>query len=301
MTLTQTAKALADESRIRILAALRQGELSVGEIVEALELGQPRVSRHLNILAAAGLVRSRRDGRRMFYALPEGGPNKAFIDAAFELSNSEPQIEADARAVDEVLTARARETSRFFDSVAAKWREMRAESLGGYDLPSRIVELMPRVATAADLGCGSGETLSRMAKKAERLIGVDSSPRMLEAARRLVGEHASLRLGDLMHLPLAEAETDFAAMSLVLHHLADPARALRETHRVLKPGGTFIIADFDSHDKEEMRTRFGDRRLGFEPGEIIDRLGESGFMEVDRETRKLDTGLTLSIYKTVKP
>lgn len=301
MALAQTAKALADPSRIRILAALRRGELSVGEIVEALGLGQSRVSRHLNILAAAGLVNSRRDGRWVFYALPEIGPNKIFIDAAFALANSDPELAADAGAVDEVIAERARETSRFFDSVASSWREMRDESLGGFDLPARIADTMPRARTAADLGCGTGETLARMAENADNLIGVDSSRKMLEAARRAAGGNASLRLGDLMHLPLAEAETDFAAMSLVLHHLPDPQRALAEAFRVLAPAGMIIIADFDAHDKEEMRTRFGDRRLGFEPSEINDWIHAAGFERIKRKAVRLDSGLTLSIYQASKP
>lgn len=301
MELTQTAKALADASRIRILAALKQGELSVGEIVQALGLGQSRVSRHLHILADAGLVRSRRDGRWVFYTLPENGPGKTFLDAAFKLADTTPELAADADAVQEVIAERARETSRFFDAVAASWREMRAESLGGYDLPTRLSEIMPQVVTAADLGCGTGETLSRMAGKAQNLIGVDSSRKMLDAARKLLGDTASLRLGDLMHLPLAEAETEFAAMSLVLHHLADPSRAIKEAFRVLRPSGMIVIADFDAHENEEMRTRFGDRRLGIAVNEITQWLTESGFAKPEREAHELDTGLTLSIYTAYKP
>lgn len=300
MTLTQTAKALADTSRIRILAALRLGELAVGEIALALGLGQSRVSRHLNILAAAGLVSSRRDGRWVFYALPESGPQRVFLEASFELADSSPDLESDARAVRDVLTDRARETSRFFDSVATKWREMRAESLGGFDLSGKIAELTPRVTTAADLGCGPGETLARMAGKAERLIGVDSSPEMLKAASRLLGRDASLRLGDLNHLPMAEAETDFAAMSLVLHHLADPAGAVREAFRVLRAPGTLVVADFNAHEKEEMRTFFGDRRLGFAPDEIPGWLTEAGFAEIGLETLDLPSGLALTIYTALK-
>lgn len=301
MPLPQTAKALADESRIRILAALRQGELSVGEIVQALGLGQSRVSRHLNILAAAGLVVSRRDGRWVFYALPENGPGRAFLDAAFVLADPDPWLTADQRAVGEVLAARALETRRFFDAVADNWQAMREESLGGFDLPGAIVRLMPHAAVAADLGCGSGETLARMAPKAGKLIGVDSSPGMLEAAGRRLGKAADLRLGDLAHLPMPDHEVGLAVMSLVLHHLSDPSAALREAGRVLAPGGSILIAEFNAHAREEMRSRFGDRRLGFEPEEIRDRLMEAGFRQVRREAHALDSGLDLSIYTAEKP
>jgi ArsR family transcriptional regulator len=301
MPLPQTAKALADESRIRILAALRLGELSVGEIVQALGLGQSRVSRHLNILAAAGLVASRRDGRWVFYALPESGPGRAFLDAAFTLADSEAAFEADRRAVEDVLAARARETRRFFDAVAENWPSMRDESLGGFDLPGALAHMMPLVDTAADLGCGGGETLARMAPKAGALIGVDSSPGMLETARQLLGKDADLRLGDLSHLPMPDHEAGLAVMSLVLHHLSDPSAALREACRVLAPGGNILVAEFDAHSKEEMRSRFGDRRLGFEPEEIRNRLLETGFRQVRREAHELESELVLSIYTAEKP
>jgi ArsR family transcriptional regulator len=301
MQLEQSAKALADASRIRILAALRHGELAVGEIVEALNLGQSRVSRHLHILAEGGLTHSRRDGRWVFYSLPPTGTARAFIDAALGLAGDDPEIQGDDQAVQAVLAERARETSRFFDSVAAKWQTMRDESLGGFDLPAKIAEIMPQVQTCADLGCGSGETLAAMSGKAQNLIGVDNSAKMLEAARELLGDAASLRIGDLAHLPLAEAETDFVSMSLVLHHLPDPAGAVREALRVLKSGGTIVIADFDAHGREEMRTRFGDRRLGFEPHEIPKWLAMAGFSDIEREALDLTSGLTVSLYVAIKP
>jgi len=301
MELEQSAKALADHTRIRILAALTHGELAVGELVEALNLGQSRVSRHLHILAEGGLAASRRDGRWVFYSLPASGPARAFIDAALDLAVADPEIQADARAVSAVLADRALETSRFFDGVADDWQTMRDESLGGFDLPGRIAEIMPQVQTCADLGCGRGETLAAMAEKAPTLIGVDNSPKMLEAARDLLGDTASLRLGDLAHLPMAEAEADFVTLSLVLHHLPDPAGAVREAYRVLKPGGGILIADFDAHGHEEMRTRFGDRRLGFEPHEIPKWLAMAGFSDIEREALDLTSGLAVSLYLAIKP
>jgi ArsR family transcriptional regulator len=301
MQLEHSAKALADASRIRILAALRHGELAVAEIVEALNLGQSRVSRHLHILAEGGLATSRRDGRWVFYALPPTGPARAFIDAALDMAVDDPGLQADAQAVEAVLADRARETSRFFDTVAAKWGAMRDESLGGFDLPAKIAGIMAQVDTAADLGCGSGETLAAMSGKARNLIGVDNSAKMLEAARELLGDDVGLRIGDLAHLPLAEAEADFVSMSLVLHHLPDPGSAVREASRVLKSGGTIVIADFDAHDREEMRTRFGDRRLGFESHEIPKWLAMAGFSDIEREALDLTSGLAVSLYVAIKP
>lgn len=306
--LLDLAKALADETRLRLLRVLLEHELAVGEIVRALGLGQSRISRHLKILAGAGLLVSRRDGQRVYYAAPESGPQRAFLGALAPFL-ADPALDADARAAARAVARRAEHTSAFFAAHAGAWDELREQSLGGLDLAEEILARMPRgVATAADLGCGTGALLHAMRPRAGRVIGVDSSAEMLARARRAFGAEAdgaapgvSLRIGDLEHLPLGDGEADFAVMSLALHHLPSPRLGLAEAHRVLAPGGRFVLVDFEPHADESMRERYGDNWLGFDPARVQGWLAAAG-LHTDETTRyPLPSGLALRLYGAVKP
>ena len=163
---------------------------------------------------------------------------------------------------------------------------------------------MPEVSVAVDLGCGTGRLLDSMRAKADAVIGVDSSARMLERARTAFagdGEGVSLRIGDLEHLPLADAEALFAVMSLALHHLPSPEQGIREAHRVLAPGGMFLLADFEQHGREDLRESAGDHWLGFEPGRVESWLRAAGFVIKEISRFPLSSGLALRLYEAEKP
>ncbi|MBI4803632.1 MAG: metalloregulator ArsR/SmtB family transcription factor [Desulfovibrio sp.] len=290
-------KALADETRLRLIRLLVRFELNVGEIVGVLGMGQSRISRHLRILVESGLLKARRDGLWVFYSAEKSGL----------LSAIEPYIEncgpeKDMALAREALDARNSETRRFFNSIAPDWQAMRREVLGDLDLDSLILERLPRCGTMADLGCGPGELLLALASKADRLIGVDASPAMLDLARRKVALHdASLRVGELEHLPLADAEAQAAVLSLTLHHLSDPVAALKEARRVVAPGGTLVVVDYLKHASELMRERFGDRWLGFDPDEISAWLDQTGLILDTLETKPVKLGLKVGIYVARRP
>jgi ArsR family transcriptional regulator len=290
-------KALADETRLRLMRLLTRYELNVGEIVGVLGMGQSRISRHLRILVESGLLAARRDGLWVFY----GARRTEFLDAVSPhiADCGPPEDLAAARAA---LDARASETRRFFNSIAPDWQAMRREVLGELDLDALILSRLPESETAVDLGCGPGELLSALSAKAGRLIGVDASPAMLDLARRktaLTG--ASLRVGELEHLPLADAETAAAVLSLTLHHLSDPLAALKEARRVVAPGGTLVVVDYLKHESEQMRVRFGDRWLGFSPEEMSGWLAEAGFILNSMETKPVKLGLELGVYTARRP
>ena len=290
-------KALADETRLRLLRLLVRFELNVGEIVGVLGMGQSRISRHLRILVESGLLTARRDGLWVFYSAEKSGFLSA-IGPHIETCGPEQDL-ALAR---EALDARKSETRRFFNSIAPDWQGMRREVLGELDLDSLILERLPRCDAMADLGCGPGELLSALAAKAGRLIGVDASPAMLELARRKAALHgASLRVGELEHLPLADSEAQAAVLSLTLHHLSDPLTALREARRVVAPGGTLVVVDYLKHTSELMRERFGDRWLGFGPDEISVWLDQAGLILDTTETQPVKLGLQLGIYVAHRP
>lgn len=270
-------KALADATRLRLVRILSRQELAVGEVVAVLGMGQSRVSRHLGILVGCGLLVSRRDGAWTFYRTAPDGPAAAFLAKLADcLAVAGP--EADFTAMAAVLKERRLETRRFFNTIATDWAELRREVLGACDPAQLVREVMPRVATAADLGCGPGDLLPTLAERAETVIGVDSSPSMLALAeRRTAGLAVSVRMGELEHLPMADGEADFAVMCLTLHHLPDPAAALAEARRALSPAGTLVVIDFAPHRDETMRRRFGDRWLGFSREQLATWFDRSGF------------------------
>lgn len=284
-------KALADETRLRLVRILSRQELSVGEIVSVLGLGQSRVSRHLGILVGCGLLVSRRDGAWTFYRASTTGA------AANCLRCLGPHLEtagpvADLEALAAVLRERQQETRRFFNTIAPDWGALRREVLGGCDPADLIRAVMPRVATAADLGCGPGDLLPVLAERADTVIGVDSSPTMLGLAeRRVAGTSAGVRMGELEHLPMADGEADFAVMCLALHHLADPAVAVAEARRVLAAAGQLVIVDFLPHRDESMRRRFGDRWLGFSRRQLEEWLDGAGFAVASWSEHPVNKGL----------
>lgn len=277
-------KALSDETRLRLVHILLHYELSVNELVRILDMGQSRVSRHLKILTEAGLLCSRRDGLWVFYAATPAGAAHDFLQAITPFMPADAAMRADMNMAAHMLEERARKTRQFFNAIAEDWDELNHEVLGDFDLPGRVATAVPpQCRTAVDLGCGTGAVLARLLPQAECVIGVDGSARMLEICRRrLEGEGVaeprySLRIGELDHLPLRDHEADFACINLVLHHLSEPAAALAEAHRILAPGGRLFVADFLRHNDETMRSRYGDRWLGFALESLTAHLHSAGF------------------------
>ena len=277
-------KALADDTRLRLVHILFHFELSVNELVRLMGIGQSRVSRHLKILAEAGLLRSRRDGLWVFYSAPPAGVMHDFLLAIEPFMPTTDQFSADLTLAAQAMEERARKTRQFFNVIADDWDALNHEILGDFDLPGHVARAMPKnCAVAVDLGCGTGEVLARLLPLAGTVIGVDGSARMLELCKSRLGaqnqENAavSLRIGELSHLPLANQEADFACLNLVLHHLARPTIIFPEIRRILKPGGQFFIADFHSHEDEKMRECYGDHWLGFDCAQIEQALEQNGF------------------------
>jgi len=298
--LTQT-KALADETRLRLLGVLASHELNVGEIVQVMDMGQSRISRHLKILMDAGLVACQRNGLWAFYSASAGNGSRALLGAVLEGLRDVPEYRQDMDAAAQVLSERRRSTAKFFDGIASDWNRLSREMLGDFELGpaimSRLTSTRTRVGTVVDLGCGPGLLLGHLAGAAGQVIGVDNSPRMLDAAAKLLpeGPEVSLRIGDLEHLPLRDGEADVAIMSLVLHHLAAPQDGIAELGRVVRPGGQAVLADFQLHDNETLRTRYGDRWLGFAPEDLEFWLERAGFQEIACERHPVNLGLTLML------
>lgn len=297
----QYFKALADETRLRLLNVLYKHELNVNELVLILEMGQSRISRHLKILSASGLLVWRREGLWVFYSAPQEGPAREYIDAVLPFLEGDPALRPDLDMAASMLEERVHKTRQFFNRIAEDWDKLSRELLGGFDLAQAVSRHMPErgaCAVAADLGCGTGNVLHALLGKAETVIGVDGSPRMLELARRRFvneGSRVSLRIGDLSHLPLRDGEADFASLNMVLHHVPAPVEILREIRRVLAPSGVLLLTDFNSHSNERMHTEYGDHWLGFERETLHSHLVRAGFSIMSSELAPVERGLALHI------
>lgn len=293
-------KALADETRLRLFHLTQAYELNVNEIVQTMGMGQSRISRHLKILTEAGLLTARRDGMWTFYRVDAESEAGRFAAAIGGTEGGPfPQDLVRARRVQD---ERRRESRRFFDAVAGDWRDMKRSLIGDAALNPFILRHVPRCVAAADLGCGSGDLLPVLRKKAARVIGVDRSPRMLEEARRrhLADSRRGaleLRLGDLERLPLRDGEVDCAVICLALHHLPNPGEGLIEAARVLEPDGTLIVVEWIAHHDESMRARFQDRWLGFEPAILERWLVRAGLTVQTKAMLPLPRGLKIQLVR----
>jgi ArsR family transcriptional regulator len=258
---------LADATRSRMLLVLERNELTVSELCAVLQLPQSTVSRHLKTLSDAGWVASRREGTSRFYslALDERAPTAQSLWALLrEQVAGTPAADQDARRLKGVVGRRQAKSQEFFESAANQWGRLRQELFGHASHLLALPALLDERWVIGDLGCGTGELTATLAPFVARVIAVDRSTDMLQAARRRLREHPNVdvRRGELEALPIADNELDAATLMLVLHHVPDPTAALAEAARALKPGGRLVIVDMLPHDRDEYRHQMGHVWLG---------------------------------------
>lgn len=303
MDAVQYYKALADETRLRLLNLLLRHELNVNEIVAVMDMGQPRISRHLKILTDCGLLKYRRDGLWIFYSAASEGRGGSFNELFKEFIANDNELLSDYTAMKGILDEGLKERTRFFDSIAPEWDDIKQGIFGTINISEEIVERMVNCNVAADLGCGTGELLIPMKKKARMVIGVDKSPKMLEeSAHRLAsnGKGIELRIGEMEHLPMRDQEADAAVINMVLHHLPSPDSCIAEAGRVIKKGGSLIIVDLDKHTNEEMRKKYEHRWLGFTRKNIERWLVAGGFAPCEFFQFEVREGLKINLFVSEK-
>ncbi len=303
MEIVQYYKALADETRLRLLNLLIRHELNVNEIVAVMGMGQPRISRHLKILTDCGLLKYRRDGLWVFYSAAREGRGGLFNDLFQNFIADDNALYNDYTAMKGILEESLKEKTRFFDSIASDWDDIKLGIFGNVNISKEIVKRIENCNVAADLGCGTGELLIPIKQKAKRVIGVDKSPKMLEEAENRLasnGKGIELRIGEMEHLPMRDQEADTAVINMVLHHLPSPDSSILEAGRVLKKGGLLIIVDLDKHQNEEMREKYEHRWLGFTRKNIERWLSAGGF--IPKEFIQFDAmdGLKIDLFASVK-
>ncbi len=273
---------LADATRSRLLFALEREELTVSELCRVLQLPQSTVSRHLKNLSDQGWLTGRREGTKRFYRvqLAELGATerRMWMLVRDQLAKT-ATAEQDLARLATVLSERVSASAAFFSAGVERWEELRRELFGPSFDTLALLGMAGRNWHVADLGCGNGTLSAHLAPFVERVYAVDGSPSMLDAARlRLQAqENVEVREGDLENLPLDDASCDLATLFLVLHHVAQPARALREARRILKPSGRLLLVDMTSHDREDLRSEMGHVWLGFAAEDMERLLAEAGF------------------------
>lgn len=291
----RVAEALAaagEPTRLRTLALLSKGEMAVGELASALGQSQPRVSRHLKLLTDAGLIERLPEGAWVFYRLaPETDAERAIADAALaSLDPSDPALARDAERLEEIRAARDEAAEIYFARNAKDWERVRALHLPDADIEAAMLaaagegpfELM------VDVGVGAGRMIQLFADRVRRAEGFDTSRQMLAVARAALDElpeaKAAVRFGDAYDPPTPPDSADLVTIHQLLHFLSDPARAIQEAARLLKPGGRLVIADFAPHRLEFLRHDYAHRRLGFSDNEIKTWCAAAGVPAVTSQT-----------------
>ncbi len=304
-------KAAAEPTRLRLIALLSVSELTVKDLTQVLGQSQPRISRHLKLLAEAGLIERYREGSWVFLRLSEAGHAGAFAKLAVGLiGSSDPVLRRDRERVSALRAERVAASQTYFASHATEWDSIRRRHIDEAIVEAAVQEILlsdegSALGTLVDLGTGTGRILELLADHCERGIGIDVNTTMLTNARtrlEILGfNHIQLRRGDIYNLSLDDEAASTVVMHQVLHFLSAPGGAVREAGRVLAPGGRLLIVDFAAHDEEELREVFQHQRLGFTSEQLKPWLAEAGLilereMTLAPEGRVDGKGLTVKLW-----
>ena len=306
-------KAVAEPTRLRVLVLLAQGELNVKDLTRILGQSQPRISRHLKLLAEAGLVERAPEGSWVYFRLAEEGRGGDVARQILQgVDQTDPALVRDRRRAEGLQSERQDAAQAYFQSHAGDWDKIRALHVAEADVESAVSSALGAgpFDLLVDLGTGTGRMLELFAPRYRRGIGLDLSPAMLAYARAKLERtgltHAQVRQGDIYDLPLADQSANAVVMHQILHFLSDPQRAIREAARVLAPGGRLLIVDFAPHELEFLREQYAHERLGFAGPVVGQWLSDFGLQLM--ETRDLapaedanNDKLTVSLWLAGRP
>jgi ubiquinone/menaquinone biosynthesis C-methylase UbiE len=306
LPLADRFQALADPTRLRILALLRVMELSVGELAHVLGQSQPRVSRHLKILSDAGVLERRKEGSWVFLTLTDPERVAAMFDLIDSWADAATQslFAADAARTESIRADRAEAASRYFAGHAQVWDQIRSLHVAESEVERAIDRTLGRrsLGRLVDIGTGTGRMIELFGPRSSQAVGIDRSSEMLRLARvklEAAGIASSLRQGDMYALPLPDQSADNIIIHQVLHYAHSPAVAIAEAARVLAPGGSLLVVDFAAHDREELRERDAHIRLGFDDDVMAGWFDTAG-LEMDRVQHLKGGELTVTLWRGVK-
>ena len=261
-------RALGEPSRLRIVAVLRHGELTVTDLTEVLGQSQPRVSRHLRVLLDAGLITKHREGSWSFFQVIDEA-TELLADVLAHVDVDDAELVHDRARLDDVRSRRSAAAEEYVEQIASSWDEERALHASVQAVEAAIVAAVGEqpIDRLVDLGTGTGRMLQLLGAGTSRALGVDASHSMLSIARANLDaeslRHCELRQGDVYRPPLDARAFDVAIVHQVLHYLEEPERAVAEAARLLAPGGRLLVVDFAPHRHEFLRDEHAHRRLGF--------------------------------------
>lgn len=284
-TLTTVLKALAHPERLRLLALIAEGDVTVSELTDITGLSQPRVTQYMKTLESAGVIERLKEGAWVFSRLKRGKEGEmGIVAAALSALPDNATLQADRTGLDRIRARRAQAANDFFADVANDRGQLGNEYLPQSRIDAAMLEIVGqgRFRRLVDLGTGTARVLTLFADRVERASGIDSSHEMLRVARHRLGEagasHLSVRQADLGDVPLDDASADLVTIHQVLHYLDDPALAFGEAGRLLESGGHLLVVDYAPHAKEEYRERYKHRRLGFSDDEIDIAMAAAGLV-----------------------
>jgi ubiquinone/menaquinone biosynthesis C-methylase UbiE len=274
--LITTLKAVAEPTRLRLLALCSQGEFTVSELVQILGQSQPRVSRHLKLLCDAGLLQKLREGSWMFYRF---APDEKAASLADQLLSFIPKDDAmiilDQKRLKEVKAERTKAATDYFRQNAMHWDKIRALHVDAVEVEQTVSDILLENPGEKflDIGTGTGRMLELIAPHFQAAEGIDQSHEMLAIARDNLDQanirNCQLRQGDMYQLPFPDQSFDAACLHMVLHFADEPAKVIADAARILKPDGRLLVIDLAPHSLEELRKKYHHRRLGFSDGEIV--------------------------------
>jgi len=282
----KTLRALSDPTRLRIVALLERGELSVNELQEITRMGQSRISTHLGLLQESGLLASRREGKRTFYHIAaQGGPAAGeFIQLAVRGAKELPEHGGDQLNLKRILVRRAEQAQLYFNQVAGRFDRSYGPGRSWQAFGQMLLRLLPPL-VIADLGAGEGLLSELLARRARKIIAVDNSEKMVaygaDKAKKNKLKNLEFRLGDLENPPIQHESVDLVVLSQALHHEADPKKSIASSHKILRAGGQIMILDLLQHQFEQAHDLYGDRWLGFAETDLQTWLEAAGFKKIE--------------------
>jgi len=299
-------RAIAEPTRLRIVALCRTGDLTVNELCRALGQSQPRTSRHLKLLVDAGVLEKLPEGVCVFHRLTRSGIGAEVARNISGLIPDDDVLRNDQNRMAQIKQEREARAAEYFTNNAAEWDTLRAMHVDDQEVEEMVLSLLAgkNLGDLLDIGTGTGRMLEVLAPYSERVEGIDSSRSMLAIARATIGrlnlEHSHVRHGDMYDLPFPAHSYDTVLFHQVLHYVDDPVFAVEEAVRVMRPGGRMLIVDFAPHDIEDLRRDHAHRRLGFPVAEINGWFEGAGLHPT--KTRNLKgTRLTVSLWMADKP